>query len=119
MALCLPTLAFGQAAIATSDTYVNSASASTNYGAQGVMTVNSTNTGLVQFDLSPLTSGGITASNIQLAIMTVYVRKVTVGGAIDVSLATTSWSEGTVNYSSKPLTAAPFISDVPVTQAGE
>src|SRR5678815_6131857 len=87
--------AFGQAPTVTGDTYIQSGTnASTNSGALANILVGpgtgaTQNKGLVRFDLSGLS--GVTASDVQTAIIWLYVNRATTGGTFDVYDVTSSW----------------------------
>jgi hypothetical protein len=92
------------------DTYIQSGTnASQNFGALanvlvGPGTGTTQNRGLIQFDLSGLS--GVTAGDVQKAVVWVYVNRVTTSGAIDVFDVTTSWAEGTATWNSPPVPGA-------------
>src|SRR4051794_29693087 len=99
----LPPLAHGP--VVTGDTYLPRSAASTNFGALasiqvGPGTGSPQSQGLVKFGLSGLS--GVTASDVQKAIIWVYVNRVTVAGSIDVWHVTSPWSESTVTFNTAP-----------------
>src|ERR1044071_3214391 len=81
-------LAFGQGPVVVGDTYLQSGSNSAqNFGALANLLVGpgtgaTQSSGLVQFDLSAFSA--VTASNVQKAVLWVYVNRMTTAGAIDV-----------------------------------
>src|ERR1700759_684113 len=114
-ALLITSMASAQTYYSSADAYVSSANPAVNFGALGTMTAGPVgNTALVQVDLSRLIASGATAATVQQATMTVFVNKVLVGGALDVSLASSSWTESGVTFNTTPLAGTPFASNVAV-----
>jgi hypothetical protein len=111
-----------QGPVVTADTYVQSGSAaSTNFGALASLLVGpggaaaTQNKGLVQFDLSAYS--GVSGSNVQKALLWVYVNRVTAAGAIDAYDVTGTWGENTVNWNTPPATGS-LLGSVAVNTAG-
>ena len=102
-----------QSAPPVADTYANSASAATNYGAQPTLAVAEGNTSYLQFDLSTLPAGATVAK----ATLRLYVDSVTAGGSFDVDQVNSPWSESTLNFSNAPTPGAPVAGPVSVTAA--
>lgn len=115
-ALLLPTLsltsAFAQPVPLVQDAFVNSGS-SANYGAAQFLAVNSANqsSALVQFDLATL-AGGVTSANIAKATLVLFVRSGGGTGSVNFILASSGWSESTVNGSPAPGSGPAFASGV-------
>ena len=93
------------------DAYVASASPGTNFGSATSLIIAPGNAGLVQFDLSAVPAGATVAK----AYLRVFVNKITTGGGLDVAVVTSSWSESTVTFGTAPTSAAPFVSNLPLT----
>jgi hypothetical protein len=91
----------------TDDTYIASGS-STIQGTNPSVAVQSPTAGaLMRFDLSQLTSAGLTAGQVTRATVTLYRTAVATGGNVDVCEVSGSWAEKTVVYSSKPALGGP------------
>lgn len=94
----------------TGDTYVNSANGSGNFGSTTLLNVGGTNSALVQFDLSKVVSQLGSASTVPSsvtpfigrAVVTVFANKAVVAGTLSATPLLSSWSEGTVTYSTLP-----------------
>jgi hypothetical protein len=116
------TPAFAQGPNVNGDAYVQSGtSAATNFGALANILVGpgtgaTMNKGLIRFDLSGL--GAVTATDIDKAVLWVYVNRVSAAGAIDVNDVTTSWIESTVTWNAQPTPGGP-LGSIPVTTAGQ
>jgi hypothetical protein len=89
--------AFASSTPTNGDTYLNSAAASTAFGAQPAILVNGTSTGLFQFAQSlPV---GTIASQIAQATLTVYVNTLNSAGTFEVRRVTRTWAEGGASFS--------------------
>jgi hypothetical protein len=101
--LALPAWADNLPSIA--DTYVtsNNGGSALNFGTNINMIVgpNTSSKALVQFDLTPLPSG-TQASNVNKAILYLYVKSVTTAGHIDVSDVQNAWAESVVTFGNAP-----------------
>jgi hypothetical protein len=90
------------------DTYVtsNSGASGLNFGSNINMIVgpNTTSVALVQFDLTPLS--GVQASNVNKAVMYLFVKSITTAGQITVSNVPTAWSESAVTFTTAPAQGA-------------
>src|ERR1041384_515740 len=93
------------------DAYLQSGTSSaTSFGALANVLVGpggaapTQNIGLIQFDLSGLSA--VAASNVQKAVLWVYVNRIITPGAIDVYDVTTSWPESTVTWNTTPVVGA-------------
>jgi hypothetical protein len=100
-ALAVPALLPAADAPVLGDTYINSGAPGTNFGAATSLNVSSTNTALLQFDLSGLPAG-TTSGNILRATLVAYVNRVGVSGAVDLSPVTSAWTESGVTAGSPP-----------------
>ena len=104
------------------DTYVQSGTASAqNFGALATILVGpetgaTQNKGLLRFEASGLS--GVTATDVQKAVLWLYVNRVTVAGSVDVWDVTSSWSESTATWNLQP-TAGSNQGTIPVTSAGQ
>jgi len=120
-ALSLPALVWADTAPLAGDTFINTGSG-LNFG--GLPTLNvgggTSSQSLVLFDLTKLPAG-TTGSSVTSAILRLYVNKVTVPGAIDLSAANAPWSELSVNGTTPPVPAAgsPVQLGIPVSVANE
>jgi hypothetical protein len=116
----VPVLAQGPTV--TGDTYLQSGTnASQNFGALANILVGpgtgaTQNRGLVRFDLSGMS--GVSASDVQKAVLWLYVNRVTVAGSVDVYDVTSSWSESTATWNSPPTVGANQ-GTIAVTAAGQ
>ena len=115
--------AFGQGPTVAADTYLQSgANASVNFGALASVVVGpggaapTQNRGLVQFDLSGMS--GVPGSNVQKAVLWLYVSRVTTAGAIDVYDVTSAWGENTVTWNASPVAGA-IQGTIPVSAANQ
>ncbi len=92
------------------DTYL----AATAVGTSETINVNSTNTALLNFDLSTLPVG-INSADISKASLVVFVKTVPTSGKLQVSPVTSTWTESTVKTTTAPsvglalATSAPFV----------
>jgi hypothetical protein len=107
------------------DTYVSSASPSSNFGATPLLNVGAGNTALVQFDLAPvvssITSNVVNADTTPIigkAILTVFVNKAVTGGTLSAAPLLSSWNEGAVNFGTVP-PQAPAVGSAVVTAGGQ
>lgn len=112
LALALPAAAAD--APVFGDSYISSTAAGTNYGGAVSLNVSSSNTALVQFDLSGLPAGA-TSANILRASLVLYLNRVGVTGAVDLAPVTSSWTESGVTFSAPPSIGGVF-STLSVTQ---
>ena len=96
------TFAHGQQPLLLGDTQINSAATTTNYGSSPTLTVNSTNSVLLQFNLPDLLPNGTTADEVLKARLIVFTDSATAGGAVNLFQVTSAWSEGSVTYATKP-----------------
>ncbi len=116
--LLLPSLAWGDTAPLVGDAHVTPGD-STPYG--GLPTINiggaPGSQGLVQFDLTNFPPG-TTGGSVAWARLRLFVNKVTVPGAVDISAANMAWSESTVNGTSGVGAGAAVASGVGVSLGG-
>jgi hypothetical protein len=113
-AFALPAVLPAADAPVLGDTFINSGAPGSNFGAAVSLNVNSSNTALLQFDLSGLPAG-VTSANILKATLVAYVNRVGVGGAVDLAPVTSAWTESTVTAGTPPTLGGVF-STIAVTQ---
>jgi len=89
----------------SADAMLASQSSVINYGSLPEMLVGVGNTVLLRFDLSSIPSGYSVTS----ARLTFFLNKVTVAGTLSVSRVTSSWSESTVTYVTRPGVSSPIV----------
>ena len=123
LVLCLVVLSFGVHEASaldvtlSGDASVNSAHASTNYGALSNLYVGNGNTTFLQFDLATLPVG-TTSAQVSHATLTVFVNRLNTAGAVTVSPVTAGWGEYSVTAAGAPATGG-SIANVNITQAGQ
>jgi hypothetical protein len=109
------------------DTYVSSANPSTNFGASTLINIGAGNSGLLQFDLSPIVSQLLTSVNptpssvapiIGKATLTVFVNKAATAGTLTASPLLNSWTESTVTNSTLP-SVGPTVGNTAVSAGGQ
>src|SRR5579883_3481991 len=121
--LALPLLAvpavFAQGPTVFADAYVQGGTnAGQNFGAQSNILVGpgspavTPNSGYIQFNLAGL--NGVSSSNIQKAVLWLWVNRVTTAGSIDVYDATNTWQEGSINWNNAPVPGS-SLGNVPIT----
>src|SRR5947208_4604228 len=100
---------------ATDDAYTASSSASGNFGNQSMLNVIGPGVNsYIRFDLTALPAG-LTSSNVSKATLRLNINGVTTGGAFDVYLVTSSWTEGALTYNNAPTRGAKVASAVMIT----
>ncbi len=87
------------------DTFVSTAYANSNFGSLSNLYVSSSNTALLQFDLTSLPAG-TTASQIGSATLTIYVNRVNTPGTITLQPITSAWAESSVTDATVPTLGA-------------
>jgi len=122
-ALCLFAMAliaaqFAAAQIpATDDGFTASSSPTSNYGTQSQLNVIGPGVNsYVRFDLTALPAG-LTSANVSKATLRLNINGVTTGGAFDVYLVTSSWTEGGLTYSNAPTLGTKVASGIMVPLA--
>ena len=90
------------------DTYL----AATAAGTSETLNVNSTNTALLNFDLSTLPFG-INSADISKASLVFFVKNVPTSGKLQVSPVTSAWTENTVNTATAPSVGLPVATSAP------
>jgi hypothetical protein len=114
-ALCWLTSAYAQVT-PTRDAYTNTALPSTNYGANPLLDVESSQTTYIQFDLSSI-PGTYTGADVTKAMLKLYVNTVTTAGNFNVDYVNGAWSESTINGSNAPPPGTPIAAGVSLTTA--
>jgi hypothetical protein len=101
----------------SADAYTNTASPSTNYGAQKLLEVDSPSMATyIQFDLSSIPAG-YTSSNIAKATLKLYVNTVPTAGSFNVDYVNGSWSESTIAANLSPALGTTIAASVPLTKS--
>jgi Chaperone of endosialidase len=96
------------------DAFTNSASPSTNYGANVLLDVNGTKqVSYIQFDLTPIPS----SSSVSKATLKLYVNAVTKTGSFNVDYVNGTWAEETITYSMAPALGSAIANNVTLTTA--
>lgn len=106
LAMLSAAFAHGQQQLLTGDTQINSAAATTNYGSSPTLTVSSTNSALLQFNLANYLPTGTTTAQVLKARLIVFPDAIIKSGIVSVSQVTGAWAEGSVTYATRPSTAA-------------
>jgi hypothetical protein len=98
------------------DAFTNSSTATTNYGANGLLNVNgATEVSYIRFDLRSIPSG----ATISQATLKLYVNSVTNPGTFNVDFVNGSWQEGTITSSVSPVLGSTIEASVPLTAASK
>ena len=113
--LCLLTGAPGQLT-PSGDSYTNTATPTTNYGAKTLLDVVSSQTTYIQFNLSSIPSG-YTSADITKATLKLYVNAVTTAGSFNVDYVNGTWSETTINSNNAPALGTTIVASVPLIAA--
>ena len=102
------------------DSYINTATATTNYGTAGTLGVASSagsiQTSYIQFDLSSVPTG-YTSTNVAKATLKLFVNSVATAGSFNVDYVNGAWSEKTITSSLSPALGNTIASSVPLTTA--
>lgn len=96
------------------DAHVNSARPSTNYAASSNLYVGNGSTSYLQFDTTTLPAG-TTSAQVTKATLIVFVNRINTSSAVSVSQLTSTWSEATVTYTSRPTAGAALSTFTPAT----
>lgn len=104
----------------TDDSYTSTLAGSTNFGASGVLDLQSGNkdTIFVRFDLSAIPPG-YTGANVAQATLKLYVNSVPTGGTFNVDYVLGSWSEKTITANLEPAIGTTIASGVSLTTANK
>src|SRR5271165_3472613 len=98
LTICLLVLPALAQAPPSGDTYSSSAAPTTNFGGKPTLLVQPGINAYVQFNLSMLPAGAV----INKATLRLYVDTVVQGGSFDVYELDSSWSEGSLTFSTAP-----------------
>jgi hypothetical protein len=112
----VPLTGWSTTVVTSGDTYVSANRPALNFGSVANLNIGGGDSALIAVDLSGLPAG-LTGSNIRKATLTVFVNKVSTAGGVDLSQIISPWSETSVSYQNRPSTAAPFLSNVPVSES--
>jgi hypothetical protein len=118
-AVLAPAMGWAQQAVLTGDAQLNSAAATTNYGASPTLDVSSSSPALLNFNISTVLPAGTTPFQVLEAKLIVFPDKVTTTGTIDVFQVTSAWSEGSVTYATKPTINATAVTSGSVKAADQ
>jgi hypothetical protein len=118
-ALLLPMALQADTAPLVGDAFINPGDG-TNYGGLGTIGVGGAagSEGLLLFDFSAFTAAGVTGANVTSATLRVFVDQVNTAGGFDLSTASATWSEGSVNGTGGLGAGTLIQSAIPVTVAG-
>jgi len=97
------------------DAYIDSTSTGTNFGSLPGLNVSSTQSALVQFDVSTLVAAGVTAPQISKATLRLFANTVYSAGAVNISEVTSPWTEISVTYATQPSVGATVALGIPIT----
>jgi len=101
------------------DAYVNSASATTNYGGAATLNLSSASqTSFIRSDLTPVPSG-YTGGSVAKATLKLFVNSVATAGSFNVEMVGGSWTEKTITYSVQPAITSTLVSSVPLATANK
>jgi hypothetical protein len=95
-------LAQAQQAMLTGDAQINSGATGTKYGSNPTITINSSNTALLQFKVADLLPSGINASQVLKARLILFTNSLPSYGTFNIYQINGTWTESSVTYASKP-----------------
>lgn len=96
----------------SADSYTNTASPTTNYGAAATLNVESASqTSYIQFDLSAIPTG-YTSANIAKASLKLYVNAVGTAGSFNIDYVNGAWTEKTITANLSPALGTTIASSV-------
>ncbi len=99
----------------SADSYTNTGSSSTNYGANVLLdVVGGSQITYIQFNLSSIPTN-YTSTNVAKATLKLYVNAVTTAGNFNIDYVTSAWSESTITAKSSPTLGSTISSAVPLT----
>jgi hypothetical protein len=119
LALLIPAGLFADTAPLVGDAYINPGSPF-SFGAAAKLAVGGAagSQTLVSFDFSALTTSGITGVNVSSATLRLFVDQVVTAGTFDLSTASSTWSESSVNGLGGVIAGTMVHAAVPVSTAG-
>lgn len=113
LAVILSSVGFAQIT-PSADSYTNTASPTTNYGAKTLLDVDgASQITYIQFPLTSIPSG----ANVSQATLKLYVNSVTTAGSFNVDYVVSPWAESTIDASNAPPPGGVIASNVNVTTA--
>ncbi len=112
--ILLPCIAAYGQLTPSGDSYTNTATSTTNYGAKTLLDVESSQTTFIQFDLSSIPSG-YTSADITKATLKLYVNAVTTAGSFNVDYVNGTWTESTIDASNAPALGTTIAASIPLT----
>jgi Chaperone of endosialidase len=115
LALCFWSVTYGQLT-PSADSYTNTATPTTNYGAKTLLDVESSQTTYIQFDLSAIPTG-YTGANITKATLKLYVNAVSKAGSFNVDYVNGAWSEATITSGTAPAIGTTIAASIPLVAA--
>ncbi len=95
-----------QQVLLTGDTQINSASPTTNYGSIPALSVNSTTSVLLRYDLADILPENVTGAQVSRARLILFPDSVTTMGNFNIFEVSAGWGEKSVTYATKPAIAA-------------
>lgn len=115
LAVILSCIGFAQVT-PSADSYTNTASTKTNYGAATTLDVDgATEVTYIQFNLASIPS----TANVSQATLKLYVNSVTTAGSFNVDYVNGTWAESTIDASNAPPLGATITSGVSITTASK
>ncbi len=100
----------------SADAYTNTANPNTNYGANVLLDVASSQTTYIQFNLSSIPAG-YTSADITKATLKLYVNTVTTAGSFNVDYVNGTWAESTITANLAPALGTTIVASVPLITA--
>ncbi|MBI3475976.1 MAG: DNRLRE domain-containing protein [Acidobacteria bacterium] len=101
----------------SADSYTNTATPTTNFGAKTTLSVVSpSQAAYIQFDLSSIPSG-FTGASVAKATLKLYVNTVPAAGSFNVDFINGTWSEKTITANLVPALGSTIVPSVPLTGA--
>jgi hypothetical protein len=91
-----------QQPLLTGDAQINSAATTTQYGSATTLTISSSSTALLNFNVADMLPSGTTASQVLKARLILFTDAITGSGTYSAYPITSAWSEATVTYATKP-----------------
>jgi len=92
----------GQQPMLTGDAQINSAAPTTKYGSSDTLNISPANSALMEFNLADMLPSGTTAAQVLKARLIVFPDAITKEGKVNLYEVTSTWSEATVTYATRP-----------------
>ena len=100
----------------SADAFTNTAAATTNYGANVLLSVNGAKEiSYIQFNLASIPA----SANVTQATLKLYAHTVTTAGSFNVDFVNGSWAESTITSSLSPVLGTTIQASVPLTTASK